>query len=219
MFHKFFGAGRARVIDHVISESPHTPLRARGRGRIYFISILGARQVSSLHVMSRPPVLRECPACHQQRRASEFGSKLARRCVHCRRGKIGVPKPTLAATEALVEPDVEVPAPPKPPRGPPGPTQYDLDRVSGIRDASSLFDSQRVSAETALLLLGSFAFCQCCRAPHATKSVGGYTLCVVCAYQVERCGRCDTHKSAVLIPELASNEVPLVPDEISQLAV
>lgn len=158
--------------------------------------------------MGRPPVYRTCPACNQQRMAKEFGGKTARRCIHCRE------------TGRLVPNDDVV-----------RPSQFftTTPRDVSSHDTHLIFESQKMATATSAKLFEPFKFsvCQCCRAPDlgaftpgaasTVRVVYGYTLCLVCAYQVERCGRCGMHQSALLVPELAEQHVPMVPVEIINL--
>lgn len=152
--------------------------------------------------MGRPVKLRECTACLQKKPARAFGNKTMTRCAECR-GQLGRPIAQARDPVDFIDPGFER-------------------RQRAVEEIVALYDTLPL----VLSLAPPVVRCTCCWSfdeaaemgrPSIMRQINGQLFCCVCAYQISACGRCETHKSRLFIPELISNVVPMVPQEILNL--
>lgn len=145
----------------------------------------------------RPPVLRECATCRVMKPSGDFVTREAASCRECRRTGVVDPNPGFI----------------------PAHLRYQV--PTGARRTELAADALGLQALNAMIatITKGFARCACCYAAIHVRDVpeAGRPFCAVCAFQVEACGRCETHHSALFIPALEGNVVPHVPREIHAL--
>lgn len=143
--------------------------------------------------VGRPTKLRECMTCHEMKGARDFPSKDASDCRACRR--------------LLLSP---IP-------GVSGYFQTPTRRSEMAQNAIAESLQFVTSLQLAIKLAQTLPRCVCCYEAQHVREVHGVRACAVCAVQIEAAGRCETHRSAQIVPELTSCVVPHVPREVHAL--
>lgn len=184
--------------------------------------------------MGRPAIRRQCSQCGCERMTSEFSSRRALVCKLCLGTARTLPGATSAAIRAStgLPGDVERPAVthsnlldamnhlPNLTMSAPATSMREREFIAEIRDAVMLFDSAAFVASIA----PKMNQCRCCFKRELDSSISGLPtimhpilgvdFCILCAFQVSACGRCETHKSPVFFEALSSTVVPMVPQHV-----